>query len=293
MNMTKSGKGFTLIELLVVIAIIAILAAILFPVFGAARQAARQSVCQNNIKMILNACALYENDWAMILPACVDRNMSGGCWDTMDDFWQAMIDPYLKQLKKANTGGNRNLGGVFVCPNIPPSVNLSTYEKLSDTLKRCYGYNWYATTRMSYGLGGNPTANRLDPNVKYGDYFYPLASVARPTKTIRILEIWQFGNWAGSPGTGTKFSKGCGTMLCYPPSVYSSNYCKPDGPWPPGWHNGKSAVGWFDGHVTFVTCAPPQPPGAPVHADPYTGIMLKTYSGKPDPFFNRLATAKP
>jgi prepilin-type N-terminal cleavage/methylation domain-containing protein/prepilin-type processing-associated H-X9-DG protein len=266
----KSGKGFTLIELLVVIAIIAILAAILFPVFGQARAAARQSVCQNNLKMIGDACSMYENDWAKITPACLDHN-GGGCWDTMADFWQAMIDPYLKQLKKADTSGNSNLGGVYVCPDIPPSERLSDHTKLSDTLKRCYGYNWYY-------LGGSPGVDRSDPN--YGRYFHTLAEVARPTKTIRLLEIWQFGNW-------NVFSRGCGTMLCYPPSVYSSNYCKPDGPWPPGWHNGKSAVAWFDGHVTFVTCAPPQPPGAAAPPNPYSGIMLKSYGGEPDPYFNR------
>lgn len=269
----RGKKGFTLIELLVVIAIIAILAAILFPVFNSARAAARQSVCQNNLKMILQACAMYENEWGMILPACVDRNNNNTCWDTMNDFWQALIDPYVRQLKKADTSGNSNLGGIYVCPEIPPSEYIPTHEKLSDTLKRCYGYNWYY-------LGGHPT----DPNNKR--YFHSLAEVARPTKTIRLLEIWQFGNW-------NTYSRGCGTMLCYPPAIYSSNYCKPDACWPPGWHGGKSAVGWFDGHVTFVACAPPRPPGttAPNH-DPYTGIMMKTYGGVNDPYFN-LSRVKP
>ncbi|MBW3624503.1 MAG: DUF1559 domain-containing protein [Armatimonadetes bacterium] len=60
--------GFTLIELLVVIAIIAILAAVLFPVFAAAREKARQSACLNNVKQIGTAVHLYVEDWDETYP---------------------------------------------------------------------------------------------------------------------------------------------------------------------------------------------------------------------------------
>src|SRR5579885_2930210 len=56
-------KGFTLIELLVVIAIIAILAAILFPVFAQAREAARKSACQSNLKQLGTAILMYKQDY--------------------------------------------------------------------------------------------------------------------------------------------------------------------------------------------------------------------------------------
>jgi len=56
-------KGFTLIELLVVIAIIAILAAILFPVFSRAREQARKATCQSNLKQIANAFLMYAHLW--------------------------------------------------------------------------------------------------------------------------------------------------------------------------------------------------------------------------------------
>ena len=61
---TKGSQlGFTLIELLVVIAIIAILAAILFPVFAQAREKARQSKCTNNLKQCIQAILLYADDY--------------------------------------------------------------------------------------------------------------------------------------------------------------------------------------------------------------------------------------
>jgi prepilin-type N-terminal cleavage/methylation domain-containing protein/prepilin-type processing-associated H-X9-DG protein len=61
-------KGFTLIELLVVIAIIAILAAILFPVFARAREKARTTSCQNNMKQIGTAFAMYRSDYDGRMP---------------------------------------------------------------------------------------------------------------------------------------------------------------------------------------------------------------------------------
>src|ERR1700709_463295 len=61
-------RGFTLIELLVVIAIIAILAAILFPVFAQAREAARQSSCLSNMKQLGTGMYMYTQDYDEVLP---------------------------------------------------------------------------------------------------------------------------------------------------------------------------------------------------------------------------------
>src|SRR5215210_8440731 len=62
-------KAFTLIELLVVIAIIAILAAILFPVFAQAREKARQATCQSNLKQIATAFQMYATDYDGTFPS--------------------------------------------------------------------------------------------------------------------------------------------------------------------------------------------------------------------------------
>jgi len=74
--LARRKSGFTLIELLVVIAIIAILAAILFPVFARAREAARKSTCQSNMKEIAMALQTYWNDYDATLPS--SYNASGG-----------------------------------------------------------------------------------------------------------------------------------------------------------------------------------------------------------------------
>jgi len=82
--LARRKSGFTLIELLVVIAIIAILAAILFPVFARAREAARKANCQNNLKECAVALQLYWNDYDGTLPSSYVSfvNKSGGTTTT-------------------------------------------------------------------------------------------------------------------------------------------------------------------------------------------------------------------
>ncbi len=89
-------SGFTLIELLVVIAIIAILAAILFPVFAQAKESAKQSVCLSNLKQVGLAASLYSNDMDDNLPswAARVRPVNGGTSDYIPPDMQLM--PYMK-----------------------------------------------------------------------------------------------------------------------------------------------------------------------------------------------------
>lgn len=94
-------RAFTLIELLVVIAIIAILAAILFPVFAQAREAARQSQCLSNLRQIGTAMMMYTGDWDETYPVdssnCTPGSRTQWC-SKMNPFWriETRLDPYVK-----------------------------------------------------------------------------------------------------------------------------------------------------------------------------------------------------
>ncbi len=114
------NKAFTLIELLVVIAIIAILAAILFPVFGQAKAAAKKAACISNIRQIGMAALMYSNDYDDVGPGAAigaaDAGLVGG-WIYYNrfpaddgalpagyDVTKGSLYPYIKN------------GGIFVCP---------------------------------------------------------------------------------------------------------------------------------------------------------------------------------
>ena len=91
-------KAFTLIELLVVIAIIAILAAILFPVFAQAKEAAKNTALLNNVKQMGVAANIYSADYDDLLPTMGD---GAGYQGDLDDKigWQFTTQPYMKNLQ--------------------------------------------------------------------------------------------------------------------------------------------------------------------------------------------------
>lgn len=101
----KRLRGFTLIELLVVIAIIAILAAILFPVFAQAREKGRQTVCLSNQNQSVKAILMYSQDYEGCNPVAVSSPLDGNVI-RMTFLWD-VIHPYVKSE------------GVFLCPSYP------------------------------------------------------------------------------------------------------------------------------------------------------------------------------
>lgn len=137
------GVGFTLIELLVVIAIIAILAAILFPVFAQARESARLISCLSNMKQFGTAARMYSQDYDETLMIRRNFGPTGLCLGS----WKHLIQPYTKNFQ------------VFICPSNPASRVLdesaeSWYDPSVTKVTRGYFYlNAFYKSSASVGSG--------------------------------------------------------------------------------------------------------------------------------------------
>jgi len=144
-------SGFTLIELLVVIAIIAILAAILFPVFSRAREKARQASCQSNLKQLALAVLMYIQDYDETYPPFA--YMVGAVPITAFQ----MVIPYMKNdqiLLCPDDKVGRTLGAGTFIPS-PPAPKCSYAANLADPVVA--GFDFTAPT---YVLGDpTPLAN--------------------------------------------------------------------------------------------------------------------------------------
>lgn len=154
----RSKNGFTLIELLVVIAIIAILAAILFPVFAQAREKARATSCLSNIKQIMTGVKMYTQDYdENSLPGWYTVNSAGAAGTYV--VWEELTLPYIKNQD------------IFFCPSAPRTVGA--YGNPCGTLSKVvstyiypqwlyYNYwNWFGTVMFA----GFPDPNGNDcPN---------------------------------------------------------------------------------------------------------------------------------
>jgi prepilin-type N-terminal cleavage/methylation domain-containing protein/prepilin-type processing-associated H-X9-DG protein len=157
----RNTNGFTLIELLVVIAIIAILAAILFPVFAQAREKARQTTCLSNLKQIMLAEMQYVQDYDET--HCYVYGNNG----QPDYSWTQLLAPYTKSKQ------------VFTCP--------------SDTYDR--GTNDKNGSNVVIGTPANPVSYSL--TLAWGDWAgewsasgSPEAKITSPASTIFLSERW-------------------------------------------------------------------------------------------------------
>jgi len=157
--------GFTLIELLVVIAIIAILAAILFPVFAQVREKARQSSCMSNEKQLGLSVLQYVQDYDETFPMGVNSN-----WDWQQT-WTYTVQPYVKSL------------AVFQCPDDSMNTAAPPWGGTLNTIS--YAANGYnaptATGNELRGLMGI-AQDWITPNIM------TLAAVNYPSGTILIAE---------------------------------------------------------------------------------------------------------
>ncbi len=134
-------RGFTLIELLVVIAIIAILAAILFPVFAKAREKARQTACLSNTKQLAIGLLMYCQDFDDELP--YQFNSDGYPGYTWYRYWYETAEPYIKNTQ------------IFSCP--------SSGFKYSFTGNRASDYGWnqnHLPYRYPYGARNMATIKK-------------------------------------------------------------------------------------------------------------------------------------
>jgi len=225
--------GFTLIELLVVIAIIAILAAILFPVFARAREKARQASCQSNLKQIALGALMYTSDYDEVF---IPQNTSpsvGRIW------WMGLIQPYLKNLDlmecPSNLSGWRGEAtwagggrGIYA-----PCRNAA------DSYVRFWG--GYGMNCYSYANNLEPAANRCPGTGDRGDLgnYTKMAAITMPAETIFAgdspcvvfgpIPCWGAGQ-AFDPGDDDSYSER-----------------------PNGRHNGGNNIAFCDGHVKFMS----------------------------------------
>ncbi len=150
-------RGFTLIELLVVIAIIAILAAILFPVFARAREKARQTSCLSNVKQIGLGNLMYAQDYD-------EKTVYGSGWQYPNGSlsWQLKVEPYIK---------NRQ---IFQCPSNPNGEFIYWTQPL------VYGYSRNVEQNRSLGEFRFPAQTAMlgdgvHPAVEYPRGIVPLS----------------------------------------------------------------------------------------------------------------------
>ncbi len=155
-RITRTG-AFTLIELLVVIAIVAILAALLFPVFGKARERGRQTVCLSNVRQIGTAMLLYAQDNDQHLPFTEITNQL--------IYWPELLRSYL------------NNDELFVCPDdtlLPDSFLMHYADGKTFNARISYAYNLF--------VGGSSTPRDIfEKNIS-------LSEINKPAGTVLMVE---------------------------------------------------------------------------------------------------------
>jgi prepilin-type N-terminal cleavage/methylation domain-containing protein/prepilin-type processing-associated H-X9-DG protein len=160
-------KGFTLIELLVVIAIIAILAAILFPVFAQAREKARQTGCASNLRQLGIATMMYMQDYDQRYVPWWGDGVQKGLG------WSSILMPYVKNEQ------------LFTCPSDGVTRGTKANPRRSYTMNG----DWYSPDQR--GLSRSYTTDKAQGPPIGG---YTEVEVEQPANTIMYCDRWEPGN---------------------------------------------------------------------------------------------------
>jgi prepilin-type N-terminal cleavage/methylation domain-containing protein/prepilin-type processing-associated H-X9-DG protein len=253
MRHRRRKSGFTLIELLVVIAIIAILAAILFPVFARARENARRTSCSSNLKQMGTAMLMYAQDYDdRLMPFEIDGDVSdeppmdGVYWDNPanpdDVYWQQMLYPYTKnnQMFDCPSGLRQywdiNSSKAYFATLSPPQPGFCIHKRGQ------YGVNTMLIQTPAMSPTGQPTLKTSDIQTVSSIY-------AIMDSSQYYMDPLSFGQapYAGSYGKGY-YIPGSSKYYTSPPTF--------DQPWQSDFENGRHLnglnVAFCDGHVKFV-----------------------------------------
>lgn len=214
MQLCRRKNGFTLIELLVVIAIIAILAAILFPVFAQAREKARQASCTSNLKQLGTAMMMYAQDYDESYPSN---------WYPQNGHWANVILPYIGQ------GNQLYTGGIMICPS-------ATYKGWSYSMSLALN-QWNANVNAWTGVT-MARVSRPAEVIAIGD----VVQVQAWKSTAAQMEADETC-WGGENGTGV------GPNIRDDDNVDSSKSCYS---MPRYRHSGGASFVFADGHVKWM-----------------------------------------